>query len=98
MQEAATKNAPVEAHAHGDEGAMAAVKAGVRSIEHGTFMDKEAIDLMVQRGVYLVPTMYVGEYYEERGSDSPEMQKNVELSASTTPSSSAASARRSRPA
>src|SRR5947208_8945820 len=36
VQEAATRNVPVEAHAHGEEGGMAAVKAGVRSIEHGT--------------------------------------------------------------
>ncbi|MGE5244334.1 MAG: amidohydrolase family protein, partial [Betaproteobacteria bacterium] len=38
VQEAATKGIPVEAHAHGDEGAMAAVRAGVRSIEHGTYL------------------------------------------------------------
>ena len=38
VQEAATKNVPVEAHAHGDEGGMAAVRAGVRSIEHGTYL------------------------------------------------------------
>ena len=38
VQEAAAKNVPVEAHAHGDEGALAAVKAGVRSIEHGTYL------------------------------------------------------------
>ena len=80
VEEAGRHNVPVMAHAHAAEGIKQAIRAGVRSIEHGTFMDKEAIDLMVQRGVYLVPTMYVGEYYEERGSDSPEMQKNVELS------------------
>ncbi|PYT14322.1 MAG: amidohydrolase family protein [Acidobacteria bacterium] len=80
VEEAGRHNMPVMAHAHAAEGIKQAIRAGVRTIEHGTFMDKEAIDLMVQRGVYLVPTMYVGEYYEERGSDSPEMQKNVELS------------------
>ena len=80
VDEAARHRVPVMAHAHAAEGIKMAVRAGVRTIEHGTFMDKEAIDMMVQRGVYLVPTMYVGEYYEERGSDSPEMQKNVELS------------------
>ena len=80
VEEAGRHNMPVMAHAHAAEGIKQAIRAGVRTIEHGTFMDKEAIDLMVQRGVYLVPTMYVGEYYEQRGSDSPEMQKNVELS------------------
>ena len=80
VEEAGRHNMPVMAHAHAAEGIKQAIRAGVRTIEHGTFMDREAIDLMVHRGVFLVPTMYVGEYYVERGSDSPEMQKNVELS------------------
>jgi imidazolonepropionase-like amidohydrolase len=56
VQEAATKNVPVEAHAHGDEGAMAAVKAGVRSIEHGTYLSDATLRLMKERGTYLDPT------------------------------------------
>jgi imidazolonepropionase-like amidohydrolase len=56
VQEAATKNVPVEAHAHGDEGAMAAVKAGVRSIEHGTYLSEATLQEMKRRGTYLVPT------------------------------------------
>jgi len=56
VQEAGTKNAPVEAHAHGDEGAMAAVKAGVRSIEHGTYVSDATIQLMEERGTYFDPT------------------------------------------
>ena len=80
VDEAARHRVPVMAHAHAAEGIKMAIRAGVRTIEHGTFMDKEAIDLMVQKGVYLVPTMYVGEYYADQGTDSPEMQKNVELS------------------
>ena len=54
--EAATKNVPVEAHAHGDEGARAAVKAGVRSIEHGTYLSDATLQLMRERGTYLDPT------------------------------------------
>ncbi|HEU4403420.1 MAG TPA: amidohydrolase family protein, partial [Candidatus Polarisedimenticolia bacterium] len=80
VEEAARRDVPVMAHAHAAEGIKMAIRAGVRSIEHGTFMDAEAIRLMVERGVYLVPTIYVGEYYVEGGSESPEMQKNVELS------------------
>ncbi len=80
VEEAARRNVPVMAHAHAAEGIKMAVRAGVRSIEHGTFIDAEGIKLMVERGTFLVPTMYVGEYYAEHGSDSPEMQKNVELS------------------
>jgi imidazolonepropionase-like amidohydrolase len=56
VQEAATKNVPVEAHAHGNEGAMAAVKAGVRSIEHGTYLSDRTLQLMKQNGTYLDPT------------------------------------------
>jgi imidazolonepropionase-like amidohydrolase len=44
------------AHAHGDEGAYAAVKAGVRSIEHGTYLSDSTLTLMQQRGTFLVPT------------------------------------------
>ena len=56
VDEAATKNIPVLAHAHGDEGAYAAVKAGVRSIEHGTYLSDSTLALMKTRGTYLVPT------------------------------------------
>ena len=56
MQEAATRNMPVQAHAHGDEGAMAAVKAGVRSIEHGTYLSDAPLAEMKRRGTYLDPT------------------------------------------
>jgi len=56
VEEAATKNAPVEAHAHGDEGALAAVRAGVRSIEHGTYLSDATLQEMKQRGTYLDPT------------------------------------------
>ncbi len=80
VEEAARRDVPVMAHAHAAEGIKMAIRAGVRSIEHGTFMDAEAIKMMVEKGVYLVPTMYVGEYYASQGSDSAEMQKNVELS------------------
>ncbi|HEU4747685.1 MAG TPA: amidohydrolase family protein [Gemmatimonadaceae bacterium] len=56
VQEAATKNVPVQAHAHGDEGAVAAIRAGVRSVEHGTYLSDATLQLMKERGVYLVPT------------------------------------------
>ena len=56
MQEAATRNVPVEAHAHGDEGAMAAVRGGVRSIEHGTYLSDATLAAMKERGTYLDPT------------------------------------------
>src|SRR5258706_4180705 len=45
------------AHAHGAEGAKRAVRAGIDSIEHGAFLDDEALDLMKARGTYYVPTL-----------------------------------------
>jgi imidazolonepropionase-like amidohydrolase len=50
----------VAAHAHGAEGMKRAIKAGVSSIEHGTFMDDEVIRLMKQNGTYYVPTITAG--------------------------------------
>lgn len=57
VQEAATRNVPVMAHAHGDEGAYAAVAAGVRSIEHGTYMSDSTLQLMKTKGTWFVPTL-----------------------------------------
>jgi imidazolonepropionase-like amidohydrolase len=56
VEEAAQKGVRVQAHAHGSEGALAAVKAGVASIEHGTYLTDEALDLMKQKGIAFVPT------------------------------------------
>lgn len=50
----------VAAHAHGAEGMKRAIKAGVNSIEHGTFMDDEGMQLMKQYGTWLVPTITAG--------------------------------------
>lgn len=50
----------VAAHAHGAEGMKRALRAGVTTIEHGTFMDDEAIVLFKEKGVYLVPTIIAG--------------------------------------
>jgi len=57
VEEAATKNVPVMAHAHGDEGAYAAVAAGVKSIEHGTYLSDSTLRLMKAKGTWFVPTL-----------------------------------------
>jgi imidazolonepropionase-like amidohydrolase len=54
----------VAAHAHGAEGIKIATRAGVASIEHGSFLDEEGARLMAQRGTYLVPTLSAGEAVE----------------------------------
>jgi imidazolonepropionase-like amidohydrolase len=53
---AARHGLPVLVHAHGDEGARAAVLAGARSIEHGTYLSDETLQLMQERGTWFVPT------------------------------------------
>jgi imidazolonepropionase-like amidohydrolase len=53
---AARHGVSVMVHAHGDEGARAAVRAGARSIEHGTYLSDETLALMKQRGAWFVPT------------------------------------------
>ena len=50
------------AHAHGAEGAKVAIRAGIDSIEHGSFLDDEAVKMMHEKGTYLVPTLMAGEY------------------------------------
>lgn len=50
----------VAAHAHGSEGIKRAIRGGVTSIEHGTYMDDEAIALALQYGTWLVPTITAG--------------------------------------
>jgi len=54
------------AHAHGAEGAKRAIRAGIDSIEHGTFLDDEALDMMKQRGTYYVPTLMAPEGVQEQ--------------------------------
>src|SRR5229473_5066406 len=54
------------AHAHGAEGAKRAIRAGINSIEHGTFLDDEALEMMKQRGTYLVPTLMAVQGLQEQ--------------------------------
>jgi imidazolonepropionase-like amidohydrolase len=59
----------VMSHAHGPEGIKRAVRAGVRSVEHGTFLDQASADLMLERGTWLVPTITSGDTTEELAND-----------------------------
>lgn len=59
----------VMSHAHGAEGIKRAVRAGVRSIDHGTYLDEEGIGLMLERGTWLVPTLTAGDTTEELAND-----------------------------
>jgi imidazolonepropionase-like amidohydrolase len=59
----------VAAHAHGAEGIKRAIRGGVDSIEHGTFMDDEGMKLMKEHGTYYVPTISAGRWVYERAQD-----------------------------
>jgi imidazolonepropionase-like amidohydrolase len=61
VEEAKRHGLRVAAHAHGTEGIIAAVKAGVNSIEHGSMLNDEAIRLMKERGTWLVPTIFLAD-------------------------------------
>jgi imidazolonepropionase-like amidohydrolase len=67
VEEAGMYDVFVAAHAHGAEGIKRAVRAGVRSIEHGSLMDDESIDLMAGRGTYLVADIFNGDWIAEMG-------------------------------
>jgi imidazolonepropionase-like amidohydrolase len=68
VEEAARTGTFVVAHAHGAEGIKNAVRAGVRTIEHGSFLDDEGIALMLKHGTWLVADVYNGDYTEEVGT------------------------------
>ncbi len=79
-------NRRVMAHAIGAEGIRNAIRAGVHSIEHGAFIDDEGIDLMLERGAFLVPTLMAGFSLIEKGKTPgalPEdvLQKAIEINA-----------------
>jgi len=61
------------AHAHGAEGAKRAIRAGIDSVEHGSFLDDQALDLMKQKGTYYVPTLMAVQGLSEQ------MQKGVAI-------------------
>jgi imidazolonepropionase-like amidohydrolase len=82
VEEAALLDTHVAAHAHGAEGIKRAVRAGVRSIEHGSLMDDEAIELIASHGTYLVADVYDGDWIAEEGArggwSADVMRKNEE--------------------
>ncbi len=82
VEEATLHGAHVAAHAHGSEGIKRAVRAGVRSIEHGSLMDDEGVALMAEAGTWLVADIYNGDhiaaYGREHGWKADVLRKNDE--------------------
>src|SRR5580693_8566492 len=69
VEEASLSGADVAAHAHGAEGIKRAVRGGVRSIEHGSLMDDESIQMMATAGTFLVADVYNGDYIAQTGRE-----------------------------
>jgi len=77
VDQAHTMRRRAAAHAHGAEGARRAIRAGIDSIEHGSFLDDEALRMMVQKGTFYVPTLMALEGVKERmpGLDTRQQRK-----------------------
>ena len=71
METARDYNFTVAVHAHGAEGMKRAVKAGVDSVEHGTYMTDEVMRLMKEKGTYFVPTISAGKWAAEHAGNYP---------------------------
>lgn len=82
VEEAARRGTFVAAHAHGAEGIKQAVRAGVRSVEHASYLDDEGVALMKQHGTWLVADIYNGDYIDtvgrEQGWSQEILRKNQE--------------------
>jgi imidazolonepropionase-like amidohydrolase len=68
VEEADRQGVFVAAHAHGVEGIKAAIRAGVRSIDHGSLIDDEGIELLIQHGTWLVADVYCGDWIADEGT------------------------------
>ncbi len=70
VEEAHNQGIPVSCHAHGSKGVKIALAAGCDTLEHGTTLDDEDIELMVNKGTFLIPTFSYGKRIEEKGDSS----------------------------
>ncbi|MEN6328787.1 MAG: amidohydrolase family protein [Methanobacteriaceae archaeon] len=65
VEEASYRGVNLMAHAHGAAGIKNALKAGIKSIEHGTFLDEECLDLLLEKDAWLIPTLLVNKHNQE---------------------------------
>ena len=78
VAEADAAGIPVMAHAHGPEGIKNAIKAGMRSIEHGSFIDEECVQMLLDNNVWLVPTLSAGKAAGAHQKPGSKMAKKAE--------------------
>lgn len=86
----------VACHAHGTDGINAALRAGVDSIEHGTYLDAESIRMMKANGTYLVPTLLAGDTVRKQAVSADWMPPNVKKKALEVGPNMVAALRRAR--
>ena len=83
VEEADKLGLHVAAHAHGAQGIINAALAGVKTIEHGSFLDEKGIELMLEKDIYLVPTFVAGyhilRHAEKEGVPKFMIEKNIEM-------------------
>jgi len=79
IEEAGRRDVPVMAHAHSAEGIKMSIKAGAKTIEHGSFLDDEGIDLFLKNGTYLIPTLTIGKWFLEFNENSLALAKAIAL-------------------
>ena len=84
VDEAARHGLFVAAHAHGTDGIKAAIRAGVRSIEHGSLLDDEGVDLLFRHGTWLVADVYDGDWIDEVGRRDDWPAETLRKNAETT--------------
>jgi imidazolonepropionase-like amidohydrolase len=82
VEEARRWGKSVAAHAHGADGIKAAIRAGVRTVDHGSYLDDEAVALLrsSRRSVFFVPTLYTSAVIERAGADNPVPESERERS------------------
>lgn len=85
MDEARKQHRSVSAHAHAADGAQRAILAGARTIEHGALLDDATLDMMVERGTYYVPNLYLSEYYLEHGDEFGYTEEQLRYTANFLP-------------
>ncbi len=78
VEEAESRGRSVAAHAHGTRGIKTAIKSGVASIEHASFIDEEGIKLALERGTALVMDIYVSDYILKKGIDLGFLPESIE--------------------
>jgi imidazolonepropionase-like amidohydrolase len=79
VDEANRRDVPVMAHAHSAEGIKMSIRAGAKTIEHGSFLDDEGIDLFLKNGTYLIPTLTIGKWFLEFNENSQALAKAISI-------------------